>query len=329
MRNLFTLSLFLIATMILTANSKLYAADSMQVKAYYINVHQAERGILDSNYSLALINYKKAFSFKTPNGRDLYNAFFVAYIESDTASAKRWYDDIILHGQKRKQFEYYGFIRSRKNDSLYKWLSRDYDSLSTIADKSGRLRLANIINGIYNADQRCRPVRRHTTNKEQEIIIRQDSVDCLEMLAFIEKYGFPSYDKVGMFDSCKLGKVEMMGTFDLLAWHMRHATLALNNVALQALRDGDLSPDDYAIFIDAQDTTKPFMIILPKDTSGNAGKYPLPADVGPYNERRRSIYLDDLATYREKLIYSNRPGQWFCLVPMWVLALNSIPVMFD
>lgn len=294
---------------------------------YYANKNKAEEAILDSNYTLAFQCYQKAFTFKEPNGRDLYNAFITAYMQRDSSKIKEWFNQIILHGQELKKFELGNYIKAIKQDALYQWVSADYDSLRKIALNSNMHQLALSLDSILNDDQKVRPDKpgKPQIPEERIIMAHVDSLNCERLKIFIQRYGFPDYQKVGLFDSALEGKIDGLSTFSLVAWHTRRIYKGLNEMALEAVKKGDFPPDNYALMVDAQDGKDMYMVILPKDPNNSNNKFNLPPNTAIINQNRHKIYLEDLQVFRRKLIYQDNHDHWFMLTPMWIQALNDIP----
>ncbi|MBB1642790.1 hypothetical protein [Sphingobacterium sp. UME9] len=307
-----------------------YGGDKLdqQVSQYYHYKNQAEVHILDSSYKHALESYNVAFTYKYPNIRDLYNAFAVAYLVADSNAAKHFFDEMVLNGQTIEKFAKGRFVTTIHDESLYKWLTKNYDSLKSIADKSEKKLLAARYDSIYDEDQRIRKTE-HKTQGEIKKLISEDSANIKNAIRLIKEYGFPSYERIGLFEKGAEGYAAADNCMWMLLWHARHSNHTLNGPVRKAVLAGDYPPDEFALIIDMQADTSLYFGVLPRkaDKNGKVIFEEVP-DMQAVNERRATLYLESLEEYKRKLNYQKYVDKRFYMSSVWGDILNYAPMDF-
>jgi hypothetical protein len=284
------------------------------VKDYYLIKNDAELKLIDSNYSAALKLYQKAFLYKKPNGRDLYNAFVTAYLLSDTFSAHDFYNQLILKGLERKRFEMSRWGQAISSDRFYAYLSKQYDSLYNVSLKSTMSAWGNILDSIYKVDQKVR-------SSDSRKILLVDSNNRAFLSNYIAVHGFPGFSQVGFYDKMLGGQANSPTTFWFIMWHARYQYVPLDGVSFQALMSGDLPPEDYALLMDTKDEPV-YYSILPKEVVDGKIKLLSPPNEKEVNEKRAALYLDNIADFKKKCDFMQNGGSRFQFLPMMVLFLN-------
>lgn len=303
-----------------------------RVAQYYKFKNLAEVCIIDSAYQDAAAYYKKAFLFKYPNDRDLYNAFAVVYLMHDSTDAKLYINRIIINGQTKDKFEMGRFVRTVKGEPFYSWLIKDYDSLKKVADTGSQKRLATWYDAIIDEDQNIRfkfPPQSKPTKAQVLELLSVDSANIKNTIALIDKYGFPSYERVGLFEKVREGYINGYGSIWLLLWHSKKSNLSLNNAVEKAVMNGEYPADEFSLILDMQADSSVYFSVLPRKVN-DSGQYifqPLP-DTRLINERRASLYLELVEDYIRKLEYDNNANNKFYLIPTWGRMLNYAPMDF-
>jgi len=300
-----------------------------EASKYYLQKNKAELAIMNGQYDIALVAYKVAFRAKFPNERDIYNAFHVAFIVRDSSAAKEYLDIIFLHGQQKEKYELTPFGSLIATEDFYKWCSRSYDSLYKIAQNSKMPLLAAILDTIFVRDQSLRKeVKDKMRNGEKVDLRTTDSLNLVEIEKFIERYGFPNYELLGIFEQCKGGYPGAFSTIDLLLWHTRHSFRILNRRLTEASLSGLLPPEEYTFYMDAQQDKESYYSILPRD--GQSGAVSLDSLKGLENidDRRRSVMACKLSDYVSKFHHQEREKdgrKQFFFLPLFARFTNSLP----
>lgn len=318
--------------LMVSASSSATSPDS--VRRYYEEKNKAEVYIMNTTqatmfYTEALDAYKKAFGYKTPNRLDIYNALIVAYLLEDSITAKSYFNQMAFHGLNKERLEEYegsfGYYAKSHGD-FYKWLSSDYDSLYKVALNSSISKYAHVMDSLLQADQSVRKSN-HLNDEEVQRLLYIDSTNLSFLKNYIKEYGFPSYDRVGLFESCYDGNIQGVGPLWFMLWHTRHTSKMLNETLLEAARRGEFDPDEYALIIDLQAPESIYYNALPREI-GKDGKMnflPVPNEK-MINEKRASIYLDPVDVLKRKLIFQEYGDVWFRFKPYWMSNANFAPI---
>lgn len=184
-------------------------------------------------------------------------------------------------------------------------ISKDYDSISAAAKLSERRSLAILLNEIMEADQSVR----YQADKSKRPAI--DSLNVEKLASFIERYGFPSFQKTGFFEQSRRGPM-MPGTVWQIMWHLRGKETKLDDILLRAVLNGDFPPQDYAVLMDQKG--QHYYSALPKDGLKGIDKMEI-------NEERAKIYLDQIDLYEEKLNFQLNDKR-FVIIQFMAFALN-------
>jgi hypothetical protein len=283
------------------------------VQHYAMFKNKAELCIVDSNYAVALRYYKTAFHFKTPDQRDLYNAFIVAYLETDSAAIRSFYNQMILHGQPGNKLAILKFGKMHKDQLLYQWATKDYDSLRTIAMNGVMPQYARIMDSVFKADQDARVVYRNLSKEQLRIMGGKDSVNLDYLKQLIAEKGFPGYQQTGMFEKAQEGWIHSNSTIFFILWHTRDLSTLLDAMTRKAVLSGDFPPEDYAIIMDSRTANNQYFSRLPKNEAEDGQEFAvIPEDQEKaINKKRAAIQLCNLKDYKRKLEYQNTTNLFY------------------
>lgn len=327
MKNLVVLLLLLLPCI---SGARPPAQDS--IRCYYDLKNKAELSIIDSQYQQALHYYKAAFRYKVPEARDAYNAFVLAYRQTDSITAKACFNLLAAHGQTREKLEEMYFGRQTERTPFYQWVAAGYDSIRRKALASGMPGVAAIMDSIYKADQdiRMQVKGRGPTLEDAQRFAVADARNVAFLKKYSAQHGFPGYEQVGNFEVIRQGYINAPGTFWLVMWHTRHVPPGLGETALKAVLAGQFPPDEYALIMDSQAGARVYYQLFYKaiNATGEVAFDPVPDEVA-VNRKRAAIYLEPLADLRRKLYYQQKAGYPFLIVAAWVQALNFSPVALE
>lgn len=279
------------------------------IRTYYIHINKAEAAIIDSNYEMALGHYKEAQKFKWPNGYDLLNAEIVAFLSKDTTAAMDYLNLLAMYGLKKRFVEGSRWGLTIADSPFYKYISQSYDSIYELSRNSDRAKYGKKMSPFFIKDQSARtsqlPGELSDASKKSDLANRKEMAD------FITANGFPSFDRTGFHDTMR--RLDAPGTFWYLWWHSRPDTTLLDDIALNAVLDGDFPPEDYAILIDQR----------PQNNTGGSlyhstpNLYTLTEDeLSEVDKRRNEIYLQPLKEYEKKLEYRSKDKRFYLVNPM-------------
>lgn len=292
---------------------------SDSVKKYYQFKNAAERSILDSNYRSAFENYQKAFAYKHPNLLDAYNAFLVAFEVRDSMQCYSLFKDLVFHGMRKDRLEKLSFFKSAAGEPFYKFIVRNYDSLVAVPVERLSIdrKYIDVLNIVYHRDANAR------LSKVPDSVVAADMTNIRELKNYINSNGYPSYWRVGFYEDSYEGWIHYFGTIWLLMLHTRHLSKDLNDQLYQAVNNGDLAAEDYAIFLDLQNKDKQmYHSFFAKEAQENGTMGLItPAAVSTVDKQRAMIGLDNLAVYKRKLEFQRRDPRFY-FVPAYMIAFQ-------
>jgi len=302
---------------------------------YYTLRNNAERKILSRDFRSAVEMYTSALEYKYPNERDVYNAFRAALLTNDSVLGRKFFNIITANGQTREKLENTPFVKSIKNTTFYQYISMDYDSIYPKKLSVQKTIMISLLDSIYRIDQDGRTKNPVVGDERKKSIRNADSIAVALMINLIKEYGFPSYQRVGIFENIKYGFGAGESTLDLIFWHMWRSgksSSELSELAYNALIDGDLPPEDYAFYIDGQRKEKIYYAMLSRT---DADDYTLEGifDIAEIDKRREGIGLYSLSEFRNRLTFfretKEQPELQFRFLSSLNYLVNLMPVGFD
>lgn len=321
---------FRFAFIFLILSTQCFADKADSVRNYYQFKNKGELYIVDSNYAKALSSYKKAFTYKSPNVLDLYNALVLAYQLKDSVNAKSFFDQMAFHGLNKEKFEAYKLGLLVNKEPFYQWVSKDYDSLYWSGARTGMPAYAKVMDSLSVVDQVVRKWKTfNPTEEETHALLHADSTNLIFLENYIADHGFPGYDQIGSFEESLEGWFSSPNALFFILWHTRYTCKLLNETLLEAVVNGYFNPDEYALLIDMQLDTSIYYNALPRRIGRDNKMEFLPVpNADQVNQKRASIYLDNLANYERKLLFAeeNKKTILFRLVPYWIMNCNFVEI---
>lgn len=259
------------------------------LKEYYDLINQAELSIVGDDLESARKYYDQAF--KTPYGfpKDIYNALRVSFNLQDTSESISYFNELAHHGLK---LEYFSSGFNLAYDSVvsdfYKFISSSHDRIYSIVTQTQMAELAKRVDAFKDQDQNCR--------RGADTLIPLDICDSLlqlDILGFIDSFGFPGYETIGIMERDRYQPF-MEGAFDLMMFHQRGVP---DNEFLkrmwEAVEVGELDARAYALryFCVPCDY---YHINIPIDPITES-------DLQICNKKRSKIYLEPLEDYYKKI----------------------------
>jgi|GEM_PF-846790 len=307
---------------------------SDSAKNYYSLRNAAERDVINMDFKSALDKYQAAFLYKYPNERDIYNAFRTAVLIQDSVRAKEYFNIITINGQSREKFENTPFIKKIKGSSLYRFASQDYDSLYPRILPDEKLAYIKALDSIYFMDQAIRKDNVLTGEEKIQSVKTTDSINAALLIKLIKTFGYPTYQRVGIFEKFKYGFGPGDGTIDLVFWHIwRTGNFCkdLNEVVADAVAKGDCVPEDYAFYMDGQSEKKIYYSVLPKDVNGDFSTDEI-TEIGAVNQFRKDVGLYPLSELKARIEFhkdhKEDPMLGFLFLSFYNHMVNLMPPGF-
>lgn len=265
------------------------------VKQYYEYINKAEMAIVYNRLDSANIYYNKAFDFKYPNGKDLYNAFLAAFYIADYRIARKYANELAYKGMAKSYIK-----DSLLNPELYHYVLSQYDSFQNIGRHSKMYDLAQKLRTIFNEDQAAR--KDIDESKKAEVqrevfqqVAKADSINIERLKRYIDTFGFPSFEQKGFWLT---SAPNSPGVLWLVLWHFRPNPTTLDSLVHNAVLEGRFPPVDWATIISCRKNARDYgynMDIWRKNS------YSVD-ELNRINKSRAAIYLDPIEDYKMKWV---------------------------
>lgn len=302
------------------------------LKQYYININKAELAIVDSNYANALENYEEAFRFKPyPFAQDLYNATLVSIITNTYPKAINYLERLFKIGFQLSGLDSISICEDFLNSS-----SGNEAKLKNKKSKPiYNLKYRKAIEKMVYDDQYFR-MQPNGYKIYGDTIRKTDSINVAKFLKLINKYGFPSEEKIGLNPNSLVSP-----TFLVLIFHQnagaKYQTYNYSGILKSALLQGELRNNIAAMLIQSNDGIKyydAFGMVKAKfdttfiltDDSGNLSKKDTTletkwgyfklndSEIKKFNTKREEIYLGTIEENVRKIAFGLK-NNYFLLNP--------------
>lgn len=284
----------LLTIFMLIINTTYCQSNNSNVRIYYQLINNAELSILNKDFALASKYYDKSFKLKFPNGKDLYNAFLVAYYNLDSIRARKHYNQLAYMGLGKHVFR-----DTNRNYSFYKYVSNDYDSFYNSGAISEMPVYGMKLKSILERDQQVRKPGMNNPNLLKDPVysmqVKQvDSTNIEDLKVYINTYGFPSFKQVGFWDGTAPNNP---GTLWKVLWHYRPYDSNIDSLVIKAVLEGNFRPDDWATIISTRTNAETYQYHM---KVWNEVRPLSKKELQKINQSRAKIYLESLSDYSRK-----------------------------
>lgn len=163
---------------------------------YYVLTGKAEDYIMTRQYANAKETYGKLAS-EYPNifARDIHNAIRVSILSRDLNAAQVWGEKMAMKGVDSKYFNAKIF-NGMKNSQVWKSFSARFDSISKDSQSKRNDNLRQQLDALTDEDQAFYGLE---NRKEAPVLHEITQVVTEKLVALLQKEGFPSEEKIGVF----------------------------------------------------------------------------------------------------------------------------------
>ena len=235
----------------------LSASAQLDYRNYHREIIRAEELLLQSELKPCLSLYRKTIeAYPKTFARDAFLAFQVACMLKDTAEITYFFDKSVSNGVTWDAIEYSDYYKKVVSASgpYRQRLEALYDDCRKRYEESLNGKLRDYILGLLKDDDDHR-----TTNQDSALNVRWFAV--MEMNgqkidSIIHRNGFPGEHVTGIFNSeveLVVGStdfptgVQIMPVPSRIFYHNPCAFQEVRNELLQAIKDGELTPREYAL----------------------------------------------------------------------------------
>ncbi|GEM_PF-1945684 len=284
------LLLVVLVAVISGSKSLAQTKNSNTLESYYQTINRAELSIVRDDYKSASQNY--ATAFKHYGGirfaKDLMNAFYAALFAGDTSSSIYYLDSLAFYGfHKGRPIKYF-----QNNKILENSLAKRYDSIQSAGKASLDWVMIKACDSFLHVDQAIR--KQYVDKSEMGIneFRRLDSLNFYGFLDYIDKHGFPAFNKIG-FSSMSSASPIQTNVFYLLLWHQRSTIFpdSVEHKIRDLIYQGQLLPYDYAT---CRFSSYDYYGFIP------TAALPVSA-IERINSNRSKIYMETVAEFKEKM----------------------------
>lgn len=260
----------IILVLVIVSYKQLTAAENYI--EYHRKVIQAQNLFLSGSLKASTDKYKEIFtSYKKPFVKDCFIAAQIACLRKDTAYAKYFLEKAFMHGLNWKWLFDVEPVRELviNNRQFEKNLREVYESarkkyLSSI-DTALRFKIRKLIlkDGYYKVSiaQKYRNESRDTTHWiiGDSLYAKTLDENLVEIKNIIKKVGYPGEHMIGVWDAETdkyLGIEDVLSddlykklcsVTSLMFYHHEYGYQFLHKELLQAVKDGEMSPGEYAL----------------------------------------------------------------------------------
>lgn len=256
------------------------ASSSDAVRQYYTFTNKAELAIADSNFKQAIIYYEAAFRFKTPNAKDLHNAYCASALLLDCEHGRGYLEKLAHMG-------YYIPETLIDNAGFSDCTAK---GLKAIADKVRRdFKLSAIgrqLDSLYQEDQSLRAEEKPDLEK----MVKKDAAIIQALYAILKKEKFTDVE-TGMWYGNPGNDNSVLW---LVRWHAHGTPSFLDSILLANVMLGNYDPAVYASLIFLENNAK-YGIFY------NPGRVWTDKERKVIDENRKKIYLEPLEDYEKKI----------------------------
>lgn len=207
-------------------------------KPYFDLINKAEFEIMESDFVTSHRYYSEAFEkYQSSYADDYFNALVISIKVSDETLAYVCANRLAEMGICLEFCEAQPFLKQHK----VKW----EELIAKVANpKQEKNEYRGIIEQMLNDDQDIRMDKSYTLEKLKNL----DSIRYVDFRELIDKYGFPSAEKIGIKCSSSNRDIHPNPADILMNHFTRWQFPGIDTILVNALASGDLHPNEYAQF---------------------------------------------------------------------------------
>lgn len=279
---------FLILSISLHAKNE-PASNTDAIRKYYVFTNKAELAIVDSNFKQAIIHYETAFRFKSPNAKDLHNAYCASTFVQDCKRGRKYLEQLAHQG--------YGLAKGLSGNTAF------YDctahGLKIVADKVNAdfrsSRIGQKLDSLEKADQSVR----QDEKPDREKLKLVDAAVLQSLYTFLKNEKFTDVE-TGMWYGNPGNDYSALW---LVRWHGRGAPSILDSILRVNVLKGNYDPSVYASLMSTDNNSKYGVFY-------NPGRVWTDKERKSINENREKIYLESLEDYEKKMAMQMKTDAW-------------------
>jgi len=273
--------------------------------SYYPYINDAELAIIDSNFRLALENYKRAFNLvEIGFGRDYHNAALCAIELEEFDIALKYLNKLASKGIEKEYFEKNKNTYSKLYGKGFEEFLDGFEELQkSTFQQTVNYDLIGKLGEMENKDQEFR----YDYKLFQDTIQKIDAENISKLVDLVDRYGFPSEEMLGL----QSPYADRVGYHYIIWHHLKNwksdtTLIDIRPIILDAVKDGQLSPEQAADYFNISESR-----VGGVGNFGNTGVIRFNDDIKFYildykdenlvNQNRKELGLCNLEDLEEKL----------------------------
>ncbi|WP_242923717.1 hypothetical protein [Pontibacter liquoris] len=305
------------------------------VKVYHPVINQAELSIVAEAYGPALEAYQQAFAaVPSPFARDYYNAAICALLVQDEKQTYHYLQKLVEKGVSVDYLERQPLLDSLAGTKNWKKFNRKSKKYRRIYKRHVNLDLRADLDELYARDQYFRQAQ-GGLRVYGDTLRKIETSNVEQMLAWVEKYGYPGEDVVGLADT-----LEQLPRFSIVIQRQTKARKGYDFTPIlqEAVHQGRLLPHAAAYLLEQQQgkSTYGAKVLFRVNCSTcekdkklkHLGQYMVAdrskKELANVAAQREELGLEPLKDYRKKVVYSLRDNR-FKLSYDWSVVNYYVP----
>ncbi|AKD02497.1 hypothetical protein POKO110462_12300 [Pontibacter korlensis] len=303
-------------------------------KVYHPVINHAELRVVKGKYEEALQAYEQAFaSVPSPFARDYYNAAICAVLLQDRRKTFNYLENLVEKGVSLEYLEQQPVLDSLQETRKWRRFAKKYPKRRHKFDQKLNKELRADLDELYAQDQYFRQAK-GGWRVHGDTIRKIEAANTLKLLNWIEEYGYPGEDLIGVADT-----LEQLPRFSIVIRRQTKARKGhdFTEVLMQAVQQGRMAPQPAAYLLDQQAGQNKYgsrayvkvnCSTCEEEELGQIGDYLVmkisEEDQQKINERREKLGLEPLDDYRRKILFSTTDDR-FKLNFTWSIMHYVVP----
>ncbi len=306
-------------------------------KVYHPVINEAELLVVDREYEKALDTYRQAFAaVPSPFARDYYNAAICALELQDRKRTFNYLEELVQKGVSLEYLERQPVLDSLRNTKHWQKFAKKYPKRRDKYEQKLNKELRADLDELYARDQYFRQAK-GGWRVHGDTITKIEAANTKLLLGWIEEYGYPGEDQIGLADT-----LELLPRFTVVIERQTKARKGhdFKEVLTQAVQQGRLAPQAAAYLLDQQaGTSKYGARVFAKIKCSKCADDEELGTLDDYmttkisreqeeqvDKRRRELGLEPLELYKYKIVHvGDRNRDRFILTYPWSVINYVVP----
>ncbi|WP_139307912.1 hypothetical protein [Pontibacter flavimaris] len=325
-------------TLLVLAQQHALAQDALDyTQVYHPVINEAELLVVDKKYEQALEAYQRAFAaVPSPFARDYYNAVICALLLQERGKTFNYLEELVQKGVSLEYLERQPVLDSLRSTKQWQKFAKKYPKRRAKYEQKLNKELRADLDELYARDQYFRQAK-GGWRVHGDTITKIEAANTKLLLGWIEEYGYPGEDLVGVADT-----LEQLPRFTVVIERQTKARKGqdFTEVLTQAVQQGRIAPQAAAYLLDQQAGASKYgsRVFAKINCSKCADDEELGAlddymttkisrkEESKVDERRKKLGLEPLELYKYKIVHLGEKNRdRFKLTYPWSVINYIVP----